>query len=412
MTIEYYDLPTSVTGADACSPCLSPNGPFNLAGGGDLTPTQSLKSYKDCLVARQKCPSCDPDAPGSVVCASLKGGTNPPGPSGEHAAAARAAVACASAASNPNPSQGLTQCCEKECHGQPSGCQSDCVQIAYHHESGGGGGSPQSSCVGASDPITCCGEQANGCPQGCSMNQGGECVPSASGGGGDESSKCGQQYPEVGCYAWDSDDMTCDYMGQRTNTPNCQYQSCSTCFREKGQGGGPAPAPSPPSGSCKATDPNACSGSQYCSVSDGSCTSVPNKWTKDFYNSAIVTGEAALQAEKVKNAKEVATCMVNGWSSKCGVTDPTQLKKNQNCVMQEVTEACMKSADPTKLYKPPVLQDSNDGHSSGNGSRVGHTIGMVFMIIGILLLVGLLIYVFYTKVHTQHVDGILPTPRK
>ena len=144
MTREYYDRPTSVTGADACSPGLSPNGPFSLAGGGDLTPTQSLKSYKDCLAARQKCPSCDPDAQGSVVCANLKGGTSPPGPSGEHAAAERAAVACASAASNRNPTQGQRQCWQQERQGQPNGGHSDSVRVATHPERGGGGGSQRS----------------------------------------------------------------------------------------------------------------------------------------------------------------------------------------------------------------------------------------------------------------------------
>ena len=96
-------------------------------------------------------------------------------------------------------------------------------------------------CKNSNNKYECCGEgdlscnTPDGCPNGCYENAGGECSPAIPIGNSpfdNDRNKCGSQYfPANGCYQWDEQDNTCEYLGQ-TITPACTYNSCSDCFKK------------------------------------------------------------------------------------------------------------------------------------------------------------------------------------
>ena len=92
-------------------------------------------------------------------------------------------------------------------------------------------------CTNSNNKYECCGEgdlscnTSDGCPNGCYENAGGECSPSLIYDNPNET-KCGSEsFPEKGCYRWDQQDNTCEYLGQTIN-PACKYNSCSDCFNK------------------------------------------------------------------------------------------------------------------------------------------------------------------------------------
>ena len=146
--------------ADECSPCIPP---FSLDGGGNLVKPPGM-SHKQCVSARKKCPGCDQ---GSDPCAHAPKPKPPSGPDPN--------LAASHCKYNPNPNQGVDQCCAKYCN-KDQQCIADCVQIVQGHEGGGGGHGGGGGQGGGGNTRTC--SSFPGCGQhgGSITLDGGECV--------------------------------------------------------------------------------------------------------------------------------------------------------------------------------------------------------------------------------------------
>lgn len=358
--------------ADECSPCIPP---FSLDGGGNLVKPPGM-SHKQCVSARKKCPGCDMD---SDPCAPAPKPKPPSGPG--------SSPAYRDQCNNKSPSD-LPSCCAKACNNNTqSACYMECEESGPLPTNC----NPPPKGMSGTD---CCEKggqagEAGQCPPGCN-DQGGECVPASGGGGGDPSTKCAG-YPEAGCYNWDADDNTCEYMGQQLG-PHCQYKSCTQCFAAHGHGGGGGGGGGEKSCTLGTGD---CSDSQYCSIASKKCSDPPSTWTSDFYNSAIQDMTSGPDAPSPDTAK----CIVNGIaaSSGCNVTNPSQLNTSaaKTCVAKTVGPNCKNP----KYYPNSPVKSSNGGGGDGGGggdSKKGPSaLEIIIIVVAVLALLGLVGFLAY-----------------